>query len=223
MRTHARVFLVLAALVSATFSGITPASADPCPDVEVVYARGTDEPPGVGKIGQSFIDALRADAVGKTVGAYAVNYPAIKYWPTAAQGIADASAHIMDIATNCPNTRLVLAGYSQGASVISLVTDDWLPPMFAPPNGSQGPLPPFVADHVASIALFGMPAPGWLTTVGAPPIAPGVRYANKVINMCLPDDPVCSANGNNGAAHTAYADNGMTMQAASIAAQRLYR
>ena len=31
-----------------------------CPDVEVVFARGTFEPPGVGATGQAFVDALRA-------------------------------------------------------------------------------------------------------------------------------------------------------------------
>ena len=32
------------------------AAADPCPDVEVVFARGTTEPPGVGGVGQAFVD-----------------------------------------------------------------------------------------------------------------------------------------------------------------------
>ena len=36
------------------------ASAQPCPDVDVVFARGTGEPPGVGGIGQAFVDALRS-------------------------------------------------------------------------------------------------------------------------------------------------------------------
>ena len=35
------------------------ASADPCPDVDVVFARGSGEPPGVGNIGQQFVDGLR--------------------------------------------------------------------------------------------------------------------------------------------------------------------
>jgi cutinase len=28
--------------------GVPPAGADGCPDIEVVFARGTDEPPGMG-------------------------------------------------------------------------------------------------------------------------------------------------------------------------------
>jgi cutinase len=35
-------------------------SAAPCPDVEVVSARATTEPPGVGQVGQAFVDSLRS-------------------------------------------------------------------------------------------------------------------------------------------------------------------
>ena len=52
------------------------AYAGPCPDVEVVSARGTDEPPGLGSIGQAFIDSLRPKIPERSVGVYGVNYPA---------------------------------------------------------------------------------------------------------------------------------------------------
>ena len=53
------------------------ASAQPCPDVDVVFARGTSEPPGVGGIGQAFVDALRvASRRPRSVDVYPVNYPA---------------------------------------------------------------------------------------------------------------------------------------------------
>jgi cutinase len=42
------------------------AAAEACPDVSVVFARGTFEAPGVGKTGQAFIDALDARLGGKT-------------------------------------------------------------------------------------------------------------------------------------------------------------
>ena len=47
---------------------VPSASAQPCPDVEVIFARGTGEPPGVGGVGQAFVDALRSEAGGKSVG-----------------------------------------------------------------------------------------------------------------------------------------------------------
>ena len=51
------------ALLSAPIS-IGPASAAPCPDVEVTFARATTEPPGVGVVGQEFIDSLRSQVGG---------------------------------------------------------------------------------------------------------------------------------------------------------------
>jgi cutinase len=46
----------------------TPAATAPCPDVEVVFARGTTEPPGVGGIGQAFVDSLRSRVGDRSVG-----------------------------------------------------------------------------------------------------------------------------------------------------------
>ena len=67
-----------AAVLSAPF-GASVASAEPCPDVEVVFARGTGEQAGVGGVGQAFVDAVRAQAGGRSVGVYAVNYPCLLY------------------------------------------------------------------------------------------------------------------------------------------------
>ncbi len=45
-------------------------------DAEVVFARGGVEPPGVGATDQAFVDALRAQSPGKSIGVYPGNYPA---------------------------------------------------------------------------------------------------------------------------------------------------
>jgi len=42
-----------------TAISIPLATAAPCPDIEVVFARGTNESPGIGWIGKAFVDALR--------------------------------------------------------------------------------------------------------------------------------------------------------------------
>ena len=95
---------------------IPAAAADPCPDVEVVFARGTTEPPGVGGTGQAFVDSLRSQLGGRSVAVYAVDYPASRDFDTSTPaGASDASSHIQSMAANCSNTRLVLGGYSQGA------------------------------------------------------------------------------------------------------------
>ena len=213
------------ALVAAPSASVPIASAEGCPDVEVVFARGTFEPPGVGGIGQTFVDQLRAEPqlAGKSVDVYAVNYPASLNFPTAADGVVDASNRVRDMAGRCPNTKMVLGGYSQGAAVAGYVTADKIPDGYIPPNGINGPMPAEIAKHVAAVALFGKPSNGFLNSIDrtAPPITVGSLYAPKTIDQCIPEDPVCSPTGGDNGAHGAYADNGMTAQAAAFAAQKL--
>jgi cutinase len=203
--------------------GIPSGIAAPCPDVQVVFARGTMEPPGVGETGQAFVDALRSDVGANSLDVYAVNYPASLDFPTAAEGVIDASNKVRDVATNCPNTQMVLGGYSQGAAVIGYITEDAVPTGFVPPSGITGPMPASVANHVAAVALFGKPSQGFLQRVDtdAPPITIGHLYSAKAIEMCIPTDPICSAGGTDNGAHTLYSSNGMAGQAADFAAHRL--
>src|ERR1700752_3724373 len=103
--------------------GSPPATAAPCSDIEVVFARATTEPPGVGQVGQVFVDTLRSQVGGRTVAVYPVNYPASDdFTNSASAGAVDARAHVQSVAANCPNTRMVLGGYSQGALVVDLIT-----------------------------------------------------------------------------------------------------
>lgn len=203
--------------------GAPSASAAPCSDVEVVFARGTMEPPGVGEAGQAFVDALRSDIGGNSLDVYAVNYPASLDFPTAADGVIDASNKARDVAKNCPNTQMVLGGYSQGAAVIGYITEDAVPPGFVLPAGITGPMPASVADHVAAVVLFGKPSQGFLQRINtdAPPITIGRLYSAKAIEMCIPTDPICSPDGTDNGAHTLYSSNGMAGQAADFAAHRL--
>ena len=199
------------------------AAAGPCSDVEVVFARGTFEAPGVGDTGQAFVDALRAKLGGKSVEVYPVDYPASLDFATAADGVIDASNKVRDVAASCPNTKMVLGGYSQGAAVIAYTTEDAVPTGYTLPAGVSGPMAPAVADHVAAVALFGKPSSGFLQTIytGAPPITVGHLYSAKTTDLCIPDDPICSPGGNDNAAHTLYAENGMAAQAADFAARHL--
>jgi cutinase len=219
-------FLGVAAVASSALLSplitIPSASAAPCPDIEVVFARGTFEPPGVGGTGQAFVDALRAKVGGKSLDVYPVNYPASLDFSTAADGFIDASNKIRDVATTCPNTKMVLGGYSQGAAVMAYTTEDAVPSGYAMPAGI-GPMPPEVANHVAAVALFGKPSSGFLQMIytGAPPITVGTLYAEKTTDLCIPEDSVCAPGGNDSAAHNLYPVNGMADQAADFAARRL--
>nr|MDT0523581.1 cutinase family protein [Streptomyces sp. DSM 41633] len=147
--------------------------------MQVVFARGTFEPPGVGGVGEAFTDALRAKAGGKSVDVYPVNYPASLDFATAADGVADASNKVQATVAACPDSKIVLGGFSQGAAVAAYLTEDAVPQGFALPPSITGPLPAGVADHVAAVALFGKPSSGFLQMIytGAPPITVGTRYA----------------------------------------------
>jgi cutinase len=164
--------LMAAGLMTATISGtigIPAASAAPCPNVEVLFARGTDEPPGLGQVGDAFAQALR-DRTGSDVATSAVNYPAHQ---DIGPGVDDLTAQLKSITSQCPNTRIVVGGYSLGAAVTNRVLND--------------PLPAGVGDHIAAIVLFGNASR--LLNV---PIAPGPEFNGRSIDLCNPGDPICA-------------------------------
>jgi cutinase len=211
------------ALLSAPLS-IGPASAAPCPDVEVTFARATTEPPGVGVVGQEFIDSLRSQVGGKSIAVYPVNYPASDdFAPSVNAGTSDANAHVQSMIANCPNTKMVLGGYSQGALVIDQITIAQAPVAgFVPETLSADQ-----ADHVAALALFGNPSDRYL---GASVSTLSPWYGAKAIDLCAPGDPVCSP----GALftvpthdemfspeHLSYPHSGMPAQAAAFVASHL--
>lgn len=223
-----RWWIVAVALTASVFApAITGsvAAADPCSNVEVVFARGTNEPPGVGATGQAFTDALIARLPGKSVDVYGVDYPASYDFARAADGVADASNKITSVVAACPQTRIVVGGYSQGAAIAAYITTDSVPDGYALPPGITGPLPPNIANHVAAVALFGKPSNGFLDLIdrNAPPITIGHLYTAKTIDLCAPSDPVCASSGFSRAAHSAYQSNGMTDQAADFAANAIKR
>ena len=208
------------------------ATAQPCPDVEVVFARGTYEPPGVGLTGQAFVDALRSQIGARSLGVYAVNYPAsgefgdrIQFARTVVDGIRDAGTHVESMATTCPNTKMVLGGYSQGAVVAGFVTAAVVPEAVPAEFRSYvpNPMPDEVADHVAAVALFGMPSDQFMRDIGAPPIVIGPRYMPKLIRLCVPDDTICNGApaGLPSFGHGTYTVNGTAGEAAAFAAGRL--
>ncbi len=215
----AAVVMSMVALFGPPAGGLPRAAADPgCPDVDVVFARGTFEAPGVGATGQAFVDALNARLVGKTVAVDPVNYPASLDFDRAADGVADASTKVEATAANCPNTKIVLGGYSQGAAVAAYTTTDSVPDGVALPGGITGPMPPAVASKVAAVVLFAAPSDWFLHLVdrNAPPISIGSLYAAKTLQLCAEGDPVCSPGGRDRAAHSTYRDNGMANQAADF-------
>lgn len=201
--------LLIASAASA--AAVAPAQAASCPDVELVFARGTSEPVGIGRVGQALSDQLAADLGGRTLGVYAVNYPASYDFLGAADGASDATNRIAEVAATCPDTRIVLGGYSQGAAVVDMLLG--IPPLGAKVGevGSAPPLPDGLAGQVAAVAAFGNPS----TKFGTPVSAALPPFAGKGIDLCADGDPICSQ-GRNPFAHTSYEKTGMVGQAAGF-------
>jgi cutinase len=203
---------MIVAAASAALSPVTAptANAANCNDIEVVFARGTNEPPGIGRVGDAFVNNLRGLVGGRSMGVYAVNYPASYDFLAAADGANDASAHIQYVANNCPNSKIVLGGYSQGAAIV-----DVLAAVPIPVIGFTNPLPPFVADRISAVAVFGNPS----ARIGLP-LTSSPTFANRAIDLCNPGDPICS-DGNNVPAHRSYGPDGTAYQAAVFVANRI--
>ena len=209
--------LAATAVLSAVLGPAPVASAADCPDVQVVFARGTSEPVGIGRVGEALSSQLVGQLGGRTVGVYGVNYPATYDFLAAADGAIDATNHIATMSSRCPATRFVLGGYSQGAAVVDMLMG--IPPLGDRVGdvGSAPPLPFSLADKVAAVAVFGNPA----TKFGNPvSVAPG-PFAGKGIDLCADGDPICSQ-GRNPFAHTSYEKTPLVGQAAGFVAGRLY-
>jgi len=219
-----RILLTVAATMTAVATGMaTPAlshadetvltagTTGSCPDVQIVFARGTGEPAGAGRVGDAFTDSLRALVNGKSVALYAVDYPASYDFLRAMDGVNDAAAFIESTAASCPRTKMVLGGYSQGAAVVDVLAATGRPIM-----GFSSPLPEEVADHVAAVVVFGNPS----NRIGQALTALSPLYGTKALDVCNGADPVCS-DGNDRPAHSLYVEAGLVSQAAQFVADRV--
>ena len=195
--------------------GAAPSATAACPDVQVVFARGRYESPGPGVLGNAFINSVQNKAGGKNVGSYAVKYPADTEVDI---GANDMSGHVQSMINNCPNTRLVLGGYSLGAAV----TDVVLAVPFSA-FGFDNPLPAGSEDHIAAVALFGNGSAWAGPITNFSPV-----YNDRTIELCHGADPICNpADPNtwkeNWPQHlaNAYIQAGMADQAADFVVGRL--
>ncbi len=179
-----------------------------------MFARGRLESPGTGVLGNAFVNSLRSKT-GKSIGVYPVKYPADSEVDV---GANDMSQHIQYMAANCPDTRLVLGGYSLGAAV----TDVVLAVPFSA-FGFDNPLPEGTDQHIAAVALFGNGSQ-WV----GPITNFNPTYNDRTIELCHGDDPVCNPADpntwqNNWPQHLAgaYIDAGMADEAADFVASKM--
>lgn len=192
------------ALTAAALSTPVATAAPRCSDIEIVFARGTDEPPGLGVVGTSLVKTLQPMVKGQSIGTYAVKYPASWDFAQVAAGANDASRRVQTIAAQCPDSKIVMGGYSQGAAVIDVVATSPIAGL-----GYTAPLPLAVVPHVAAIAVFGNPS----ARFGRPLTVLSPDFGARTADLCNTGDPICSR-GDDFDAHVRYPQSGLVKLAA---------
>nr|WP_132992737.1 cutinase family protein [Gordonia zhaorongruii] len=232
--------LVSVSCAVAVIGGLTavspaPASAAPgCADVHVLFARGTVETaPPLGLTGIAFEQSLRNTLRGKSVRVEAVDYRAaanfrneLAFAQQFVQGVKDQQARTKQIAAACPDTDIVLGGYSQGAALTEYtLADEYTVPAKYSEYRSYlpTPLPDSISEHVSAVVLFGPPSDRFLRQGGAPSVEIGKAYRGKTTDYCAQGDNICNGASlaQPNAQHLLYPVNGMTDSAARYVARHV--
>ncbi|KAM0253490.1 hypothetical protein ACHAP5_000519 [Fusarium lateritium] len=182
-----------------------------CPKgAHIVAIRGSNEVQGPGEIGKIATKILER-IPGSDM--EALVYPALyePYVESQTAGVTAMTQLVRDYAKNCPNTRMVILGYSQGAHVTMDVmcgaSSDGFP--------STMPQPSYISKQVAAIILLGDPSlvasqDFHVGTSNGSGVLPRLRpdgchdVADKTVSVCDAGDPFCEAGGKILAVHLGY-------------------
>jgi hypothetical protein len=209
------------AAAGAALAGLSAgvAQADPgCPDVHWIGAAGSGERGaevsmngGMGRVVFQSFSALKqlVEPDGRTITAEAVDYPATavpedggvldwaNFMGSVDAGTAALGGQYASFAARCPSTKVVLAGYSQGAMVVhrnlhALAASPNLAASLLIADGDRLPDDPTVnIGSVTSVPGAGKGvAQGWPILAHAPAALP-VALGSKTISVCDLGDAVC--------------------------------
>ncbi|WP_431969964.1 cutinase family protein [Nocardia sp. bgisy134] len=201
--------LLLIAAVVAVVTAVVPgavggrAEADPgCPAVAGVFLPGTwetnpwaDETAPVGMLAPlaTGLSAGLGDSFAFRFPAYeAAAFDRMPYGDSKATGVAAASRAVTDFGRDCPATRFVLAGYSQGADAMGDLAAE---------IGCTGA--PIAADRVLAVGLIADPrqGTGGATLIGPPVPGQGIAgprpsgfcaVSAVTAQICATKDRYCS-------------------------------
>jgi hypothetical protein len=222
-RSRRRLTRVAASVVAAAgFLAATAALASPayavassggCAQVSIITARASTEAAGEGITGALVTQVVNASA--QTVSRASVSYPATlnNYANSSLQGINALKTQLTNLVNSCPQTKVVLMGYSQGAHVV-------LDVLGGGQGGSLGtataPIASNIASHVVAVATFGDPRHvtnqsfdiGTSTRNGLFPRSSTqlnvlAGFASRIHAWCDANDTFCSS-GNSTNVHLTY-------------------
>ncbi|RDW65436.1 cutinase-2 [Coleophoma crateriformis] len=174
---------------SSTENGLTGATGNTsCKAMTVIFARGTTEAGNVGTLsGPPFFANLSMIVGENNLAVQGVEYPANVQGFTAG-GDANGSKLMAQLVgqaqTKCPNTKVVMSGYSQGGQLV---------------HNAAKMLTAAQASNVNSVLIFGDPLNG--TAVAQ--ISPA-----KVKVVCHSGDNICQGGTQIKQAHLTYSQNG---------------
>lgn len=152
-----------------------------CTEYTLIFARGTTEPGNVGiLVGPPLITALTA-----LVGASELTVQGVNNYDASVQGYlaggdadgtAEMATQIQQAYTQCPNTKLIAAGYSQGGQLV---------------HNAAAQLPAAVGQWISSAVIFGDPDDG--TPVANVPASKTDVYCAATDNICVNGDLILPA------------------------------
>ncbi|KZV60137.1 carbohydrate esterase family 5 protein [Peniophora sp. CONT] len=217
MAIRASAFLLLGATLASASAIDARAS---CPQVHVFGARETTVAQGYGTAGP-VVNSILSAYPGAT--AEAIVYPAcggqascggVSYANSVVQGVSAVANQVNTFNTQCPDTHLVLVGYSQGGQIF----DDGYCGGGDTNEGISNTAIPISAaaqKKIAAAIFMGDPRhiPGLSYNVGtcqasgfAPrPAGFQCPYASNIQSYCDAADPYC-CNGNDANTHQGYAN-----------------
>ncbi|KAH7305542.1 cutinase [Stachybotrys elegans] len=160
-----------------------------CRRVTLIYARGTTQAGNIGDpaaVGPLFFNSLASRIGVSSLAVQGVTYAAniagflIGGDPAGSRTMAQLAERAV---TQCPNTRIVLSGYSQGAQLV---------------HNAANQLSAAVANRITAVLTFGDPKRD--QGFGAIP-------ASRTRVICRTGDNICDGGINPGGEHTRYQQN----------------
>ncbi|KAF6817645.1 Acetylxylan esterase 1 [Colletotrichum musicola] len=195
--------------------------------LHIIAARGSNEPPGPGRIGvvaSGVVEAVPGSRIEP------LDYPAdlqtiklMDYYISVAEGVAALKVALTNYTSRCPSSKVALLGYSQGAHVVAdLLCGEvsGLFPDMEPISSSifNRWIPQLTHLAVVAVVLFGDPThnttetwnKGTATVNGLFPRKNTTAcdaYAPKIGSWCDENDWACSGGSASATVHRSYFAN----------------
>ncbi|KAF6806963.1 Acetylxylan esterase 1 [Colletotrichum sojae] len=212
--TTAALTGLLAAGAAAQNSTSTCASG-----LHIIAARGSNEPPGPGRIGvvaSGVVEAVPGSQIES------LDYPAIlqtielmDYYSSVTEGVVALKVALTNYTARCPSSKVALLGYSQGANVVADLLCGEVQGLFPDTEPISSSI---VDESVVAVVLFGDPThnttetwnKGTATVDGLFPRKNTTAcdaYAPKIGSWCDENDWACSGGSASATVHGSYFAN----------------